>query len=378
MRLTGVLCKHVKSRLFSQLWENRRTVKKVIDMGIPQLLIQRGTPIYDGLKFSKERDDNPILRFLEPYLTPEVHHERPAYILNPDTRLTEGEVQAQMLINSLYYPELPASYIKALESISVSDQDEITAQDAIMNSIVFDAKQEKLPKRVNPEIPYWKYALEHGSPAERKVRSLMVGLNTLARSSNKNYKPILFEVSSQFTTEKDDTLYLFSSNVDAVTLSRKQIPLGDTNLSSTSGTSLPSMYPALPEMDLKKSHSYSTGTLPMATQGLHIHTINVTHSLDVNWHPREKLARAILSAFTFAAAKSPKVSEPQTVQCVYNDVDSYGFLVLQLNTTDIGEDSVRNQVWHEGPHKLYSSAGTSGVADLNPRVIRLLKLFYSR
>ncbi|OQR79843.1 hypothetical protein BIW11_05452 [Tropilaelaps mercedesae] len=162
------------------------------------------------------------------------------------------------------------------------------------------------------------------------------------------------------------------------------------------------MYPAVPEMDLSKNFEYKPETLcPILVKGrntgkdsqtssgdtppVFLHTLFITHPWNNDgWKPSEKLGRAILQSFTFAAAQTIgqvdkkvytlPVPNRLRLQTVYHDLENVGFIVYHLNTLAPGlsgdpEGPVRNELYHECfPLQEHD--------ELNPRVLKWLKVFY--
>lgn len=85
-----------------------------------------------------------------------------------------GEKQAQVLTKTLLVNELPDNVQKLAKNAEISKETEIQVKNSILHAHLFDAHQEKLAKRKNPENPMWNYARDWGITDKRKKYSIMI------------------------------------------------------------------------------------------------------------------------------------------------------------------------------------------------------------
>ncbi|XP_022669290.1 uncharacterized protein LOC111253724 isoform X2 [Varroa destructor] len=396
-----------------ELWQNRRSIRKVKDLGIPQFLIDKKIPVYDAVSFASKPDRVVDLNSFFPE-KPNRRESRWAYMIGHKTRLLEGASQAQILTNSIAHSKLPKEYQNAFNSMSLNEDETKWLQNRL-EIIKLDSKQFKLPHRVDPQRPWHRFPREYGPGIGRRTFELMSALNDFVRLNSTRdravYKPLVHELSCQYIgmpkKNPDGSLgvnpYVYQGYASsAVTV---PIPLSVLTSSSSSDVSgptgsLPSMYPALPEMDLCKKFDYEPKTFcplspcPFTKDGVQkssvsLHTLFITHPWENDdWKPSEKLGRAIMQSFTFAAAYTVgrlgevvstegsclPVADRLRLQTVYHDLDTVGFIVYHLNTLAQGSSyepngAIRNELYHE-------CAPLRENDELNPRVLKWLKVFY--
>ncbi|XP_003741100.1 uncharacterized protein LOC100897770 [Galendromus occidentalis] len=375
MRLTAVCHRQLPHKLFRLLYKNRRSLKPV-DFGIPAALKERSVPVYDGLKYSREKPPVDMSKFFpkdEKVLQAEF-----AYEVSNSLKLTEGLAQVQLLTNSLYHTDMPPSYVEQFEGTSLSDS-EYAWMTKRLEVVKHDSYQVRLPKAWHEKYHWIAAERPYGAPVERRSRQLSLIFNDFVRltSAGGPPKPTLNDLTCQYIRPSDNP-YLFHGAACSGTLSTKALPLaGD----STATGSLPSMYPAAPEMDLKKTFDYDPRTIyPILPAGkdYSLHTIYVNHPYEEARTRVEKSGIALLQTFAFAAARGATAKKPLVLQTIYHDLEHLDLVVIQLNTlqsSSENEADIRNEIWHMN---LPLSEGAGVEKTLNPTAMKWLKVFYAR
>uniref|UniRef100_V5IHR7 Large ribosomal subunit protein mL37 n=1 Tax=Ixodes ricinus TaxID=34613 RepID=V5IHR7_IXORI len=396
MRLTAVLCKQSERWIKKELWKNRKTLRKVGKYSTPSVLLEKGVAIHDALDVADDRER------LEPFELPEPHcvpnhqrndsqnpdwHDKAAYVLHNKTRLLEGDRHMRLLTKTLRYEGLPESLMTAVEREPLTEEQARAAEEALLHAHLWDCTQVKLPKKLDISKPHWVFPREYGVPVRRKVPMVLANFNRLCEKMTSSTPGVLErslfrDIQARACVHKaDGNLLVFSAHVDSVLTSKE--PLGafssPEEVKATADTELPDLYPAKYTLELESRNIYKMDELypmPRTSGNQHPHTLHVTHPYDYFWFPQQKLARAILASFTFAAARARQLygadtvtpPEPVAVQCTFSDVKSFGFLAYQLNTLDLREDNgIKNQVWVDGPHDLYGNCNhETGLEGFSP------------
>lgn len=396
MRLTAVLCKQSERWIKKELWKNRKTLRKVGKYSTPSVLLEKGVAIHDALDVADDRER------LEPFELPEPHcvpnhqrndsqnpdwHDKAAYVVHNKTRLLEGDRHMCLLTKTLLYEGLPESLSTAVERGLLAEEQARAAEEALLHAHLWDCTQVKLPKKLDISKPHWVFPREYGVPVRRKVPMVLANFNRLCEKMTSSIPGVLErslfrDIEARACVHKaDGNLLVFTAHVDSVLTSKE--PLGafssPEEVKATADTELPDLYPAKYTLELEARNIYKMDELypmPRTSGNQHPHTLHVTHPYDYFWFPQQKLARAILACFTFAAARARQLygadtvtpPEPVAVQCTFSDVKSFGFLAYQLNTLDLREDNgIKNQVWVDGPHDLYESCNhETGLEGFSP------------
>lgn len=82
--------------------------------------------------------------------------------------LLEGTQQAQVLTNTIAVKEFPEHIDKFSKNLKLPDSIHSEVQKRIMLSCVFEATQQKLPKKKDPSRPAWVFPRDYGIPDTRK------------------------------------------------------------------------------------------------------------------------------------------------------------------------------------------------------------------
>uniref|UniRef100_A0A2R5LKJ6 Large ribosomal subunit protein mL37 n=1 Tax=Ornithodoros turicata TaxID=34597 RepID=A0A2R5LKJ6_9ACAR len=378
MRLTHVLYKQRVHYLFDKLWKDRRTLRRVDDFGVPKPILQEGFKVFDALEVTKTEEKLEPFELPEPYCEPVTAakdsrnpdwHDKEAYLIHKSTRLLEGDKHMCLLTKTLRCEGTP----KPLQGYE-SSQHETAAFEALWRVHFGDCYQIKLPRKLDVTKPHWRFPREFGVPIQRRVSLVLDNFNELCEKLT-SHEPgamehaLFKDLYSRVSLQKDDgNLMVFTSEVDSVLTSQKPLAAHSSpqEVAATAEVPLPDLFPAKYTLDLDTRNIYRMDDFfPLGgNKPRHIHTLHVTHPYYYFWFPEQKLARAILACFTFAAAQARHIygvdtltpPEPVVVQCTYSDVNSMGFLVYQLNTLNLANDEgVKNQVWVEEAQPLYST-----------------------
>lgn len=408
MRLTALLREQSDIYWRKRLWKTRRTLRKIQKFPTPQALLDKQVEIHDALDVAANEFE------LEPFELPEPHgipdsqradsrnpnwHDQEAYIVHQKSRLLEGDRHACLLTKTLRYEGLPAQLGAHVGKHALGEAHEARAREALCQVHLYDCTQLKLPKKLDVEKPHWRFPRDYGVPVRRKVTNVLASYHQLCEKLTSELPEALertrfAQVLSNACFQKaDGNTMVFQGEADTLTTSR--VPLGPfgspEEVQATAQAPLPDLYPAKYTLDLDRAHIYRMDDVypvPHVTLNQHPHTLHVTHPYPYFWFPREKLARAIMACFTFAAARARHLygadtltlPEPLAVQCTYSDESTFGFLAYQLNTLDLSSDEgVKNQVWVEGePHRLFESCDPhQGMLGHNPNVFQRFLAFYT-
>lgn len=90
------------------------------------------------------------------------------HIFSDSNVLIEGTPQAQLLTKSIVIDGLPPSVEKAVDSLKIPNRSNAYIQDALRTSLLFDAQQERLPKRKVPDRPAYNLPRDYGITESRR------------------------------------------------------------------------------------------------------------------------------------------------------------------------------------------------------------------
>lgn len=408
MRLTALLREQSDIYWRKRLWKTRRTLRKIQKFPTPQALLDKQVEIHDALEVAANEFVPEPFELPEPHGVPDTQradsrnpnwHDREAYLVHHKSRLLEGDRHACLLTKTLRYEGLPSLLVDHVGRHALGAECEARAKEALSQVHLYDCTQVKLPRRLDLAKPHMRFPRDYGVPVRRKVTNVLASYHQLCEKLTSQLPEALErtrfpEVLSNASFQKaDGNTVVFQSEVDTLTTSKVPLaPFGSPEeVQATAQTELPDLYPAKYTLDLDRGHIYRMDDVypvPPMTLNQHPHTVHVTHPYHYFWFPKEKLARAILACFTFAAARARRLygadtltlPEPVAVQCTYSDATTFGFLAYQLNTLDLSTDEgVKNQVWVEGePHKLFDSCDhVHGMVGHNPAVFQRFLAFYT-
>ncbi|KAJ9576804.1 hypothetical protein L9F63_006578, partial [Diploptera punctata] len=249
----------------------------------------------------------------------------------------------------------------------------------IFMSHLFDAMQEKLPIRKDPERPAWVFPRDYGITHKRRndlLSSKLVHLCELACGRTVNHGVVQDEMVS-VPFEKDGDLIQFELTVDFMINSAKALPAYayPQMVEITKDIELPDISPLNCTITLTKENIYE---------------IRDIFPIDKRITEDQILGRTLLKAFAVAAGNAKQrfgldvkiLPEPITLQCVHTDGRLFHFAVLQLNTLDLdGTEGIKNIFWSLPRIALFDSCtyekGVPTLTGYNDEVFKRLLAFYS-
>jgi len=310
--------------------------------------------------------------------------------------LVRGLEQAKVFTNAVEpEPGLPQHLKELYEAYRLPDQDE-HVQRIITASLLYDAVQEKLPIRKDPESPAWKFPRDYGIPDKRRNSLIVNRLLQLCESSVGNMsssKVVAKDVFFKVPLQRNGNVSL---NVTADLLL-----LSDTALAPYMNDvqgELPDLYPLDYKISLDEFNIYSKDEFisPLIGKFSNIHTAfihyNETEVKNLYETPvmiSQILGRSLMKAYAFAVANAKskygedvlELPEPITLQCVQTDSRWFHFSVFQLNSLAGPEDNgTKNIYWQSQLLNLYKKCdfveGVPALEDYNPEVFKHFLSFY--
>ncbi|KAF4522968.1 hypothetical protein B566_EDAN009558 [Ephemera danica] len=380
MRLTRVLWRQNIGRMFKDHWKLKRR-RVPVDMGTEKVLSERGISLVNPLDIIKEprpkKDEGVevVGHLPKAVLLDESHplyHTRHCYEYQEETALIEGVKQAQVLTNTVEVKEGLPDAIKDIINSNKEQQPENLndlVQSCILNSHLFDAYQEKLPKIKDP--------LRFG-PQGIVIRNAPI----------------------QTFLMQDDNLVKLRVVPGALLCGPKPLPphANAETVRSASETSLPEIFPLSPVVSLPTTHFYDDREIhPVTAACGRVHTaiFHFNETKVVNLHEEQVteeqiLGRSLMHVFTVALAEAKHrygdkvpgnepLPEPVTVQGVQLGNQWLHFTVLQLNS--LKPTGPRNILWSSPIQQLFSSCeyskGAPVLKDYNPKVFNTFLAFCS-
>lgn len=397
MRLTTILYRHNYHRTIKVVWKKQGKMQ-INELTIPPELQEMGVKIHDAKElFMKDKKPEMLEEPAVVSSNYDLGDEKKYYLFHQKTRVTEGLDQVLSLTKTLSYEGLPPKLNTLVDVEQIPNQDDLV-QDCIKQALVQDAWQVRLPKKLDITKPHWVFPREYGIPLKRKVSSLLAKLVLLCEAGTGKYpgcftRSKILDVSSDLLINSRGSSVTFQLRSDIVIADEKPLqPFASVSeVKETKIRELPSIYPIKPTLDLDQceecpASESSNEWLPDVVPKSHVHTIHIPHKSIGFLFPVQKLSRGIASCFAFAAEEArrlygPDVKEllqPVSVQCVYMDIKTFGFLAYQLNTLDLDNvEGLKNQVWIDGPYDLYEEISEQGeLKNYNPKVFAKMLALY--
>ncbi|KAK7461162.1 hypothetical protein BaRGS_00038782 [Batillaria attramentaria] len=343
MKLTQALCKRSMPYEWKKLMDRRLNFPDY-PARIPQILVDKGVKVVDPTeKPPQERwyppvDDPRFYKHPKPeeYVN---YNEDPAYVCTTSTCIHEGMRQVARLAKTQVIQGLPSSVDRLIGTVKIPQQN-LLLQRYIMQAQRWNTTKERLPKRIDPRKPGWKFGVQYGIPAK-----LQAGI--LIRNMLRLYKPVVVRGMSEWLITSNKALPRFAD---------------EETVDTTVNYTLPDLFPIAPTIDLHVDHNYTldhnTGLKSGISHG-HPHTIFIT---DVNhWNHDQRMARSLLFSLGYAIAQAhrqygnvTKLPEPVCTQCVSLDHQTLNFVFLQLNTLAFDNDNgIKNIAWVDGGNHLF-------------------------
>ncbi|XP_056149579.1 39S ribosomal protein L37, mitochondrial [Lampris incognitus] len=288
-----------------------------------------------------------------------LHKEKPCYIFNQRTNALEGVRQALWLTKTKLTSGLPPQLLALAQNptYQIPDQDE-RVQNAIKHARFWDTtegrpKKEKYCYTLLNNLLHMCGSLQSSHPALSK--RILAEKFTLAASWKRGED--LFQVRGK-------NGLLLNSMTPLPNFAGKQ------EVADTADHVLETFYPVSPAIDLQKVHVYKEDNYTGFRSDYpypNAHTLFFLEAGDVSCklYPDQLRAKMIMFSFGSALARAHTLygtqlrvlDHPITVQAVGNNGRVFQFVVFQLNTTDLHEDSgIKNQVWVDEDVLLYDFA----------------------
>ncbi|KAK2582744.1 hypothetical protein KPH14_005011 [Odynerus spinipes] len=373
MRLTQALGKYHLGRLIRRVWQQQRE-RKPADTQVESKLAQFGIKIIDPIdKIQPKRE---FVKIEPEVLYTEIKFDE----THPDWKnkvcltyrdhnvLQNGTAQAQLLTKTIHINnELPQQIIE--KEMDVSEDIHHLIERTIKTSTVYDAHQELLPKRKDPNRPAWNFPRDYGLTDIRKTHNLFKKLLQICECVSgpevARTRSIFHNGITSVSIEKESKLLQFALSFDLVVVSTKPLTqIEDQNALTESD--FPNIYPFHSTVSLEKTNIYRTEDLyPIETTSpwSNVHTIFISHNPEEVKNLSELpvtedqiQARSMIKSFTAAA-------------------------IFQLNTLDINKtEGIRNFWWSIPALELFEEAcyesGQPVLKAYNPEVIKKLFAFY--
>lgn len=143
--------------------------------GAEEELAARGITVVDPsevLKEQRPREDFNIPGMVPPPVALDETHPlwkaEPAYVYGDTNVLLEGVRQAQSLLNTAVYDDLPLKVEEKLEQTKITTQLDRSMQQAVLSALVFDTEQVKNAIVKVPDRPAYKLPRTYGISEGRR------------------------------------------------------------------------------------------------------------------------------------------------------------------------------------------------------------------
>lgn len=326
------------------------------------------------------------LKFLvfAPPGTPEdpSYQDQEALVFERNKRLLEPINLPLYFTNSILESGLPKSIREFRDNVQLSPEFVALCKRRLNWGLNNDSTLMKLP--LDREFPYLDQTPPRvfGTPIGRKELSLLRTLYDLAQewtSQHFGFNPNVFlqrvsHLNCVLPVDREEKLALFDLQSDFVTLlsstNQKEAsitPFDSNFVSSTSNKKLTSLAPISWELAFTPKHFYNTNYEFEIPAKSSIQTIFLSNQslrlLDVDNYR----GRCILFCYGMAAQQAKfkyqkelaeiQLEKPIQVQCVYTDPKEFqiGYVLLQLNTLDLDNSQIRNQVWFSEPRSVITN-----------------------
>ncbi|XP_053669887.1 39S ribosomal protein L37, mitochondrial [Anopheles nili] len=409
MRLTNALLRQHIDFFFKKHW--LRQGKRVPNStGAEEELVARGISVVDPKTLIKEV--RPREKFNIPGMVPpsvafdETHplwHSQPAYVFGNTNLLLEGVRQAQNILNTTVFDELPMKLEEKLEKTKLTTQLDRSMQQAVLSALVFDTEQVKTAVVKVPERPAFKLPRTYGISEGRRNKLILSKLLTHCErfagwTVNANRR-VVYDTRVLVPLVKADEKILLNVTTEQMIISHEPLEPLDTSVYRPLDLEIPSLFPLKETVSLPVENIYDwRNDYPISRnyQLSHPHTVlihcspsdvkNITE-LPVSRDQIE--ARTMMKAFAVAAARARQLygddvtalPHPVTVQAIQTDSKTFHFSVYQLNTLDLSSTTDRNMWFRKSPLDLYTQCGyivgKPTLENYNKDVLRYFATFYS-
>ncbi|KAL1375215.1 hypothetical protein pipiens_017626 [Culex pipiens pipiens] len=394
MRLTSVVLRQHIGFHFKRHWivQGKRVPSET---GATAELAARGIPVVDPNALIRERRELGPRVEVVGQLPPEVkfdethplYKREPCYVYGDRNVLLEGVRQAQVLVNTVVYDELPLKVEERLEKTKIPTALDRSMQQSVLAALVFDAEQVKTAVVKDPERPAYKLPRNYGISDERRNRLLLSKLllhcERFTGPSVASSRKILSNVRFVVPLAKD----LDRCRVPAPgPTPAGSVPLRETVTIPTSNHyEWQTQYP-IRRADYRFANPH--------TILVHCSPADVANQFETPVTDDQREGRLMLKAFAVAASRARQLygdsvkllPRPITVQAVQTDSKWFHFGIYQLNTLDLeadgdGQNQPARNLWFRKPRMdLYGECGylvgKPALHEYNREVLRHLAVFY--
>uniref|UniRef100_A0A182JCR3 Large ribosomal subunit protein mL37 n=1 Tax=Anopheles atroparvus TaxID=41427 RepID=A0A182JCR3_ANOAO len=414
MRLTNSLLRQHIGFFFKKHWlqQGKRVPSST---GAEEELAARGIAVLDPeavLKGVRPQDGDekktfPIPGMLPPPQAFDATHplwqSEQAFVYGDTNVLLEGVRQAQCLLNTVVFDDLPLKIEERLDQTKLSNQLDRSMQQSVLSALVFDTEQVKLAIKKVPERPAYTLPRTYGISEGRRnlliLSKLVTHCERFAGPSVNANRKVVYNAQFLAPLVKDSERILVNVKADSMIISNAPIKSLDTSVYRPMDQELPTLFPVKETVSIPQQNIYDWKNVYPINRKYklsHPHTIlihcspgdvkNVTE-LPVSRDQVE--GRTMVKAFTVAAARARQLygddvkalPQPITVQAVQTDSKSFHFSVYQLNTLDLSSSTDRNMWFRKPALDLYSECGYSVgkpvLENYNKDVLRHFAVFYS-
>ncbi|XP_049285905.1 39S ribosomal protein L37, mitochondrial [Anopheles funestus] len=409
MRLTNTLLRQHIGFHFKKHWlqQGKRVPNST---GAEEELAARGVVVVDPAEVLKER--RPREEFHIPGMVPppvpfnETHplwQSEPAYVYGDTNVLLEGVRQAQSLLNTVVFDDLPLKLEEKLEQTKIATQLDRSMQQAVLSALVFDTEQVKTALVKVPDRPAYKLPRMYGISEGRRNQLILSKLVThcerfTGRSVNANRK-VVYNARFLVPVVKENERVLLDTKAESMIISHEPLKPLDTSIYRPMDLELPNLFPLKETVSIPVQNIYDwRNDYPISRNYKlsHPHTIlihcspgDVKNATELPVSRDQVEGRTMMKAFAVAAARARQLygedvkalPNPITVQAVQTDSKTFHFSVYQLNTLDLNSSTDRNMWFRKAPFDLYSQCdyivGKPTLDDYNKDVLRHFALFYS-
>ncbi|XP_052888632.1 39S ribosomal protein L37, mitochondrial isoform X2 [Anopheles moucheti] len=378
-----------------------------LSTGAEEELAARGIVVVEPKEVLKEQ--RPRVNFHVPGIVPppvafdEMHSVReykPAYVYGDTNVLLEGVRQAQSLLNTVVFDDLPLKMKEKLEQTIITSRVDRSMQQAVL---LYDAEQSKRVYVKVPDRPAYNLPREYGLSEGRKNQLILAKLVTHCEryagfSVNANRK-VVYDARFLVPVVKGNERILFDTTAESMIISHVPLKPLDTATYRPMDLELPNLFPLKETVSIPVQNSCDwRNHYPISSNCKlsHPHTVllhcspsDVKNATELPVTRDQTEGRTMVKAFAVAAARARQVygenvkslPKPITVQAVQTDSKTFHFSVYQLNTLDLNSSTVRNMWFRKAPIVLYSrctrASGARTLVDYNKDVLRHFAAFYS-
>ncbi|XP_058839460.1 large ribosomal subunit protein mL37-like [Topomyia yanbarensis] len=412
MRFTAVLLRQHIGFHFKKHWiiQGKRVPAET---GAVAELAARGIPVVDPNELTKKKREfvrMELVGQLPPEVKRDQHHplykSEPCYLFSDRNVLLEGVKQAQVLLNTVVYDELPLKLEERLEITKIPTQLDRSMQQSVLAALVFDAEQVKTAIVKDPERPAFRLPRNYGISDERRnqllLSKLLIHCERFAGKSVTSMRKVISNTSFVVPINRNHHERIqISLKADTFITSSVPIKPLDSSVYRPQDLHLPDLFPVKETVTIPITNFYEwQNEYPIARdyKFSHPHTIllhcapeDVSNLFETPVTDDQREGRALLKAFAVAAARARQLygddvkvlPHPITVQAVQTDSKWFHFSIFQLNTLALDGDGAAESrnLWFRKPKMdLYSECGylvgKPTLRDYNKNVLKHLAVFY--